>query len=103
MHITDKKRFITFLVIVFICISFIYNHVIARTNVEAEPSYTYIDYVVTGGETLWAIASKYTTNDEDIRNKIAEIKKDNEISSNIYEGQTIKIKKNLINSSDKVH
>lgn len=93
MYIADKKRFITFLVVCLLSISFIFNHVIAKTSTET--NYTYIDYVVTNGETLWTIASKYKADDEDIRNKVAEIKRDNDISTTIYQGQILKIKKEL--------
>ncbi len=70
--------------------------------------YTYKEYVISDGERLWDIAEEEVENNsyyknEDIRQVIYEIQKDNNISSKIYEGQTIKIrikKDELPNASD---
>ena len=54
----------------------------------------YITVTVSKGDTLWNIAKQYNTYNEDIREKIDEIKELNKISSNIRVGQELKIKIN---------
>lgn len=70
--------------------------------------YTYKNYTVSSGERLWDIAEEELESNtyyegEDIRQIVYEIQKDNNISSKIYEGQTIKIrikKDELSNTTD---
>ena len=90
MRIANKKKFIRSITIAIFLLIGLFNISIANTNKkEAE----IIDYTITPGETLWSIAGEYTPNSKDVRETIYEIKKLNNMTdSNIYAGQTIKIK-----------
>lgn len=90
MRIVNRKKFIRSMAILIFLLIGLFNISIANTNKkEAE----IIDYTITPGETLWSIAGEYTPNSKDVRETIYEIKKLNNMTdSNIYAGQTIKIK-----------
>ena len=90
MRIVNRKKFIRSMAILIFLLIGLFNISIANTNKkEAE----IIDYTITPGETLWSIAGEYTPNSKDVRETIYEIKKlNNKTDSNIYAGQTIKIK-----------
>jgi len=58
----------------------------AKTNKE------YIEITVKKGDTLWSLAEKYSNKNDDIRNKLIEIKKLNKKQNyEIREGEVIKI------------
>lgn len=90
MRIVNRKKFIRSMAILIFLLIGLFNISIANTDKkEAE----IIDYTITPGETLWSIAGEYTPNSKDVRETIYEIKKLNNMTdSNIYAGQTIKIK-----------
>lgn len=90
MRIVNRKKFIRSMAISIFLLIGLFNISIANTDKkEAE----IIDYTITPGETLWSIAGEYTPNSKDVRETIYEIKKLNNMTdSNIYAGQTIKIK-----------
>ena len=90
MRIVNRKKFIRSMAILIFLLIGLFNISIANTDKkEAE----IIDYTITLGETLWNIAGEYTPNSKDVRETIYEIKKLNNMTdSNIYAGQTIKIK-----------
>lgn len=90
MRIANRKKFIRSMAILIFLLIGLFNISIANTDKkEAE----IIDYTITPGETLWSIAGEYTPNSKDVRETIYEIKKLNNMTdSNIYAGQTIKIK-----------
>lgn len=90
MKIANRKKFIRSMAILIFLLIGLFNISIANTDKkEAE----IIDYTITPGETLWSIAGEYTPNSKDVRETIYEIKKLNNMTdSNIYAGQTIKIK-----------
>ncbi|MBP2643514.1 MAG: yneA [Firmicutes bacterium] len=52
-----------------------------------------MDVEVRDGDTLWNIASRYTSTKEDVREKVHIIKTINGLDQNakIYEGQTLKV------------
>ena len=56
------------------------------------PEYTTV--VIAKGDTLWGIARNFSNDNEDIRNKISEIKKLNNISSDLRVGQELIIRIN---------
>lgn len=56
---------------------------------DSLPEYTTI--IVSKGDTLWKIAKQMSNPNDDIRNKIEEIKKINNITSDIKIGQELKI------------
>lgn len=89
MRIANKKKFIRSTTIAILLLIGLFNISIAKSNKEAET----IDYTIARGQTLWSIAREYTPDNKDIRETIHEIKKLNNMTdSNIYAGQTIKIK-----------
>lgn len=89
MRIVNKFKFIRSTTILIFLLLALFNISVAKSNKEAE----IIDYTITPGETLWSIAGEYTPNSKDVRETIYEIKKLNNMTdSNIYAGQTIKIK-----------
>lgn len=89
MRITNKFKFIRSVTILIFLLIALFNISVAKSDEEAE----IIDYTITPGETLWSIAGEYTPNSKDVRETIYEIKKLNNMTdSNIYAGQTIKIK-----------
>ena len=59
---------------------------------DSIPEYTTI--VVNKGDTLWGIARTVACENEDIRNKISEIKELNNINSDLRIGQELKIRIN---------
>jgi len=89
MRIVNRKKFIRSIAILIFLLVGLFNISVAKSNKEAE----IIDYTITPGQTLWSIAREYTPNSKDIRDTIHEIKDLNNMQdSNIYAGQTIKIK-----------
>lgn len=89
MRIVNRKKFIRSIAILIFLLVGLFNISVAKSNKEAE----IIDYTIAPGQTLWSIAKEYTPNTKDIRETIHEIKDLNNMQdSNIYAGQTIKIK-----------
>ncbi len=88
MRIKNKFKFIRSTTILILIILGIFCISISKEKTE------YIDYTVGRGETLWSIAADHT--DGDIRDYIYEIKNINNMtSSELKEGQTIKILKEV--------
>lgn len=88
MRIKNKFKFIRSTTILILIILGIFCISISKEKTE------YIDYTVGRGETLWNIAADHT--DGDIRDYIYEIKNINNMtSSELKEGQTIKILKEV--------
>ena len=91
MRIKNKFKFVRSIAIAIFLLVALFNISIAKSNSEEAE---YIDYTITKGETLWGIAKEYTPDNKDIRQTIYEIKQINNMqTSNVYENQTIKIKK----------
>lgn len=88
MRIENKRRFISFLILCFMILSF------TTSLVTGKEETVFSEYIVKENQTLWNIAQEVKTESEDIRERIAEIKEDNNIDSVIYEGQILQIRKN---------
>lgn len=88
MRIESKRRFISFLIVCFMILSF------TTSLVTGKEETVFSEYIVKENQTLWNIAQEVKTESEDIRERIAEIKEDNNIDSVIYEGQILQIRKN---------
>lgn len=80
---------IAFVLVLSIAFVLIFHDSASGNNI---PEYATI--IVSKGDTLWNIARTYNYDNIDIRNKIAEIKELNKISSNIKVGQELLIKIN---------
>ncbi len=87
MRIKNMKRFITFLTILFIGISFLTNMFLNKVFSHEQEKYQSI--MVSQGDTLWSIASGLKGN---VNENIYNIKKLNNLdSSNIFIGQELVI------------
>ena len=64
----------------------------SSANGDVIPEYTTV--VISSGDTLWGIARQFSNGNEDLRNKVNEIKELNNISSDIHIGQELKIRIN---------
>ena len=64
----------------------------SSANGDVIPEYTTI--AIVKGDTLWGIARQFSDENEDIRDKINEIKKLNNINSDLRIGQELKIRIN---------
>ena len=87
MRIKNMKRFLTFLTILFVGVSFLTNMFFNIVFSHQEKNYKSI--TVCQGETLWSIASNLKGN---INKNIYDIKKLNNLNnSNLYIGQELVI------------
>lgn len=103
-----KQNYIVVVTIILLCLywSFLIDSLFSPRHPNYE--YTYKNYTISQGERLWDIAEEELENNayykgEDVRQIIHEIEKDNNIGSNIYPGQVIKIrikKDELSNTTD---
>lgn len=83
----NKFTFILFLVLLVTSVMNVF------TDFNDAAVFHYKTVVVEKGDTIWNIAAKHTTQQEDIRNVIAVIKQANNLdhSVQIYPGQTLRI------------
>jgi len=92
LKIVNRARFIAFISIVIISISFMVNSLVPQTTVSGQTEIKYIQVTVEPGDTLWEIAMKYNKNGKDVRKFIYDIMKENNLkNSGLYEGQLINI------------
>ncbi|MDO4485821.1 MAG: LysM peptidoglycan-binding domain-containing protein [Bacillota bacterium] len=95
-RVTSKFRFITSIVIMLILATAAFNFITGFhvSTALTKPQYTNVQ--ITYGDTLWALASEYKSNDTDIRRAVFEICRINDIdASQLEPGMTIKIPENL--------
>ncbi len=85
-----KRRRVTAAVIIAFIIIICINFNMPKTA-EKDTQFTYENYIISKGETLWSIAEDYKQEGQDTRDYIYQIKKLNGIGSTVYENQTIKI------------
>jgi 4-amino-4-deoxy-L-arabinose transferase-like glycosyltransferase len=92
IKIVDKKRFLGIIILISISILFILVFLINNTIVASKCQYEYITIIAKNGDTLWNIAEKYNSNNEDLRKVIFNIMNFNNLdSASISFGQEIKI------------
>ena len=86
MKIVNKFKLIRAIVILILITTALLNVSIAKETVKTE------DYLVSAGETLWTIAEENKEEGTDTRDYIYSLKKVNNMTtSDIYDGQVIKI------------
>jgi len=90
LRIVNKSRFISFISILLIIISFTATAFFSQTSAKGQSESKYIRINVQKGDTLWEIAQKYNKKGRDIRKFIHHIKTQNNLkSSALYVGQTL--------------
>lgn len=89
-RITSPIRFFTFVFLtVSIAIFGIYS-LVTFNSTEAATFHTYKQVVVEANDSLWSIAEEYTSESDDVRDMIDEIKEINELdSSELQVGDTL--------------
>ncbi len=85
------RLLIAFLVVILMSAGFMLLFLDTASG-DIVPEYKTI--VITKGDTLWNIAKRFSKENEDIRNKISEIKELNNIGSDIRVGQELIIQVN---------
>ena len=85
------RLLIAFLVVMLMSAGFI---LLFMSPVSGDSIPEYATIVVAKGDTLWGIARQVARENEDIRNKINEIKELNNINSDLRIGQELKIRIN---------
>ena len=91
--ITNKRKFISFLVVIFtMSIFMVFLSVIDSKVYSSTYEENYIKVKVVQGDTLWNIAINNMTNDYDVRKMVFEIIEFNQMEdANIYPGDLIKV------------
>ena len=90
--IVNRKRFITFCVIIILTVSFLFSGIFCPAVAQDLSGEKYIEVTVESGDTLWQIAKEYGPADKDIRETIYDICKINKISAEtLYEGIVIMV------------
>lgn len=84
-----KKLLAATLALIILLIPF---YIYKKANSQNANKINYIYVTVESGDTLWKIAKKHKTDNQDIRKLVYEIRKANNLESLIiYPGQTIKV------------
>lgn len=92
--IKDRRKFFRFILLSTLLISFIFFGLISPRNTNADFE-TLIEVTVRTGDSLWSIAEVHCPEDEDIRNFVYRIKKENSLkSSTLSIGQKLLIPQN---------
>lgn len=92
IYLKNPLRLITALfVVILMSLAFV---LIFNDSASGDVIPKYRTIIVAKGDTLWNIARDFSKENEDIRNKISEIKELNNIGSDIRIGQELKIRIN---------
>ena len=91
-HIKNRIRFITFITVMMLIVSFSLATVFELADAHSEESPEYVSVYVKSGDTLWDLAQTYGSGNKDIRELIYDICSINNIkASDLRAGQTILI------------
>lgn len=82
------RLILAFLLVIFMSAGFM---LLFQSTAKGDSLPEYTTIIVSKGDTLWKIAKQMSNPNDDIRNKIEEIKKINNITSDIKIGQELKI------------
>ena len=90
--IVNRKRFITFCVILIVAVSFLFSDIFCPAVAKDLSDESYLEVTVERGDTLWQIAKDYGPSGKDIRETIHNICKINGISAEtLYAGAVIMV------------
>lgn len=91
-HITNKFRFILFIVLCILLLTTMINVVLGLNTAESKTKIEYMDLEIASGDTLWSIAETYMTDAADIRQAVHQLCEINQISANqLCAGMTIQV------------
>lgn len=94
-RIVNRFRFITFVTLMMLLLSFGVLSLVNRTSVYAEKEPVYTEVTVQAGDTLWAIAKEYGSASKDIREVIHDICKCNHTdAASLRPGQVLLVPQN---------
>ena len=92
IRIKSKWRFITFVVVLFLSVGIGFSSITGLNVVNGSTKPQYETVQVCAGDTLWDIAGRYTTDKQDVREVVYQIREVNQLAStSLTEGQTIKV------------
>lgn len=88
--VVNRFRFITFVVVLILAVSFSAVGVFSLVEAKASEKTNYTEVEICYGDTMWSLAKRYGNPDKDIREVIYDICQANNISaSDLHEGQII--------------
>lgn len=91
-RIISKARFCAFLTVLVIAAIIMGSWIIGIPSASAENNNNVTKYTVEQGDTVWKVASKYTDNDQDVRETVYKIRKANGLKdASLTVGQTIDV------------
>ena len=86
-----RASIISFILVCLFSLTAAFNIVSGLTDTTNDPDKEFMTVTVAAGDTLWSLADQYMSDYKDQRKAIYEIKQLNDIDSQIYTGQEIKI------------
>jgi len=90
--VVDRKRFICFLMLVLIAVSFTVLGFVNHSSANETTDHRYTEIIIEKGDTLWEIAKVYGSSEKDIREVIYDICRFNNIkASDLRPGQILYI------------
>lgn len=88
--VKDRRKFFRFILVSSLLLNFIFFGIISPRITNADIVLEPIEVTVRCGDNLWSIAEAYCPEDEDIRNFVYRIKKENSLSvSTLSVGQKL--------------
>ena len=86
-----RASFISFILICLFSLTAAFNIVSGLTDISSAQDQDYRVITVAAGDTLWTLADEYMSDYNDPREAVYEIKQLNNIDSQIYAGEEIRI------------